>query len=139
MDNEVNANKAYHLRLRDCDRYAFFRARRYLKIMRRLSAVEGDVAARKALLEEDLKRTDKIMMLEKVHPDKIRGLKMKMNIIGSFFYNGLSSSGPPAFNNEEIEVKRKNGEEEEDEDEDEDEDDDEEEVADESMDGKQEL
>ena len=77
--------------------------------MRRVSAVDGDVAARRALLEEDLKRTDKIMMLEKVHPDKIEGLKMKMNIIGSFFYNGLSSSGPPGFDNEDIDVPHAGG------------------------------
>lgn len=84
--------------------FALHPARSYLKIMRRLSAVDGDVDARKALLEDDLKRTDKIMMMEKVHPDKMGALKMKMNIIGSFFYNGLSSSGPPSFDNEDIEV-----------------------------------
>ena len=84
--------------------------------MRRLTSVDGDAEARKALLEEDLKRTDKIMMLEQVHPDKLLALKMKMNIIGSFFYNGLSSSGPPTFNNEDIRVLSKDDMEDEEED-----------------------
>ena len=94
---------------------SFFSLIRYLKIMRRLSAVDGDVGARKALLEDDMKRTDKIMMLEKVHPDKIERMKLKMNIIGSFFYNGLSSAGVPLFNNEEIEVEKEDEDEDEDE------------------------
>ena len=94
--------------------------------MRRLSAVDGDVDARKALLEDDLKRTDKIMMLEKVHPDKLEALKMKMNIIGSFFYNGLSSSGPPNFDNEDIKVPRNDRENGKDSEEEEEEDDEEE-------------
>jgi len=94
-------------------------AKTYLKIMRRLTSVEGDAEARKALLEEDLKRTDKIMMLEQVHPDKLLALKMKMNIIGSFFYNGLASAGPPTFNNEDIRVLRKDDMEDEEEEEDE--------------------
>ena len=113
---------------------------RYLKIMRRISAIDGDVTARKTLLEEDLKRTDKIMMLEKVHPDKIRVLKLKMNIIGSFFYNGLSAADVPVFNNEEIEVKHKKGpndEQEEDDDDEFDDDEDDDEAS--GSNGKEEL
>ena len=108
--------------------------------MRRISAIDGDVTARKTLLEEDLKRTDKIMMLEKVHPDKIRVLKLKMNIIGSFFYNGLSAADVPVFNNEEIEVKHKKGpndEQEEDDDDEFDDDEDDDEAS--GSNGKEEL
>jgi len=92
-------------------------ARTYIKIMERLTAVDGDVESRKALLEEDLKRTDKILMLEKVHPEKIESLQKKMNIIGSFFYNGMSS-GMPLINHEDIKVQRAEEEEEEEEEED---------------------